>query len=171
MTLLARVRSWSWRRIVGTLAFGIALLLTLIALFYAIKRWRWRTAWEAYASEARQRGVPLNSSYTTAPDVSDELNAAKVSFFTAGLSSGKEIFGILKGTEIFSSRESQRRGDMAAAKRSLLNQHLIEDDDLPAEKTMLQLFEREFSEPIRELMTAANRPYFQSPLTNVQGVS
>src|SRR3954452_5000195 len=127
MSIFAKLRNWPWRRIIGRIAFCAAVVLTLVALYYAIERWRWRSAWEAYSAEARQRGVNLDYPSSFAPNVPDELNAAKVPCFTTGLPS-PAILSALKGTEIFSSRESQRRGSMTAAKQSLLAWHLIEED-------------------------------------------
>jgi hypothetical protein len=153
------------------IAFCLALVVTLVAFYYAIERWRWRSAWEKYTADARTHGLVLEAPETVAPDVSDELNATKVPFFTSALSTQtREIFDRLKGTEIFSSQESHRRGNMAAAKNELLSHHLIEEDGLPAEQSMLQLFEREFAGSISDLKIAADRPYFQSPLTDAGGI-
>src|SRR6188508_1949666 len=133
MRISTLIQRWPWRRIVSRAAFALALMVTLVALFYAVERWRWRAAWERYAAEALRRGVQLEQP-TPPPEVPDELNVVKAPFFTHGLPPrAAETLARLKNNLLFSDPESGRRAEMAEAKAALLAAHMIEEDGLAPE--------------------------------------
>jgi len=65
------------RRIVVRLCFGVACLLTLVAIFYTIENWRGKRAWESCRTELVAKGVKLDwHAYVPAP-VPDNQNIFK----------------------------------------------------------------------------------------------
>jgi hypothetical protein len=72
----ARIRRWLARA-----AFAVAVLLTLVAGFYAVEKLRGNAAWKAYQADALARGVKLTlADYIPAP-VPDERNFAAIPVF------------------------------------------------------------------------------------------
>ncbi len=69
------------RILLTRLAFVFVLLLTLLAAFYLVEKYRGNAAWKRYQAEARARGVKLTlAEYVPAP-VPDERNFAAVPLF------------------------------------------------------------------------------------------
>jgi len=72
------------RRALRRYLFGLASLVTLIALFYAEEDWRGHFAWNSYARKMEAKGVNLNWQAFVPPPVPDDQNAAMTPLF-AGL--------------------------------------------------------------------------------------
>ena len=67
---------FSWKIIRGTFV-GLAIVITLFALFYAIENWRGKHAWEVYKTAAVARGDELNLASLLPPRVPDDANVMK----------------------------------------------------------------------------------------------
>jgi hypothetical protein len=74
LTILAR---WLFnRRNRRRTLFGIACLITLIALFYAEENWRGHHAWQKYKRELEAKGETVDLAKLAPPPVSDDQNFA-----------------------------------------------------------------------------------------------
>ncbi|MDA1277297.1 MAG: hypothetical protein O2960_25090 [Verrucomicrobia bacterium] len=74
---LVWISSW---RILRPFLFGIAALVTLVFLFYAIENWRGKRAWEQYRKEAEARGEVLDWQAYVPPPVPGSENFAMTPF-------------------------------------------------------------------------------------------
>lgn len=71
-----------WRRHPGRKAsFALALLATLLALFYAAENWRGARAWSAYRRDLAARGESLDFDVFLGPPVPPERNLASLPIF------------------------------------------------------------------------------------------
>jgi len=64
-----------WRN-VRRFLFGVACLITLVALFYAEEDWRGKRAWEQHRREWEAKGEKFNIADLAPPPVPDEKNFA-----------------------------------------------------------------------------------------------
>lgn len=65
-----------WRAVLRQSLFAAAVLVTLIALFYAEENWRGRRAWERFRAEWEAKGVKFTFAEALPPPVPDEENVA-----------------------------------------------------------------------------------------------
>jgi hypothetical protein len=69
----------SWR-VLRRFLFGIAVLVTMVFLFYAIENWRGNRAWDRYQADAAARGTVGDWKAFVPPPVSDAENFATTPF-------------------------------------------------------------------------------------------
>ena len=82
MIFMKKFLRWFWRpRTIFIIGFPLATIFTLLALIVVIVNVRGRHAWEAYATEARARGVKLSLHELLPPPVPDAENFAAVPLF------------------------------------------------------------------------------------------
>ena len=67
-------------RNLGRFLIGCAVLVTLIALFWAEENWRGKRAWENYRREAEARGVIMDWKKIISPEVPEDQNFAMTPF-------------------------------------------------------------------------------------------
>src|SRR6186997_2838567 len=67
----------AWWLCLRALAFSIATLATIVALFYVIENWRGRRAWEKYKAELTARGEKLELGAFLRPPVPPDQNFAE----------------------------------------------------------------------------------------------
>jgi hypothetical protein len=72
-------RFFSWRTL-GLCLIGLAVLVTLIALFYAEEDWRGKHAWEKYKRDSESHGVSFDLQKLIPPPVPDDQNFAMTPF-------------------------------------------------------------------------------------------
>src|SRR4051812_21780347 len=81
MPTFARLWRWlsSWRTLRRGL-IGLAALLTLVGLFYAVVNWRGQRAWADYKAKLEARGIKLHLKAFVPPAVADDQNFSMTPF-------------------------------------------------------------------------------------------
>ena len=83
----------SWRAF-RRLFFGVAMLVTLIALFYAEENWRGKRAWDNYRREREAQGDKFDRQHFIPPPVPDDQNFAQTPYLAP-------LFDFKPGTQQF----------------------------------------------------------------------
>jgi hypothetical protein len=65
------------------LGLGLALIVTAVALFYAVENFRGKRAWESYRKSAEQRGLVLDFAAHSPPQIPTEQNAVDIPLVNA----------------------------------------------------------------------------------------
>ncbi len=114
------------------LAFGVALLATLVALYYAVENARGRHAWNLYRKKAETQGVVLDYAKLIPPVIPEDQNFAATPFF-------KPLFDFLPGTQHWRDRD-------AAQRVMRFSEHFLEELKGPIDPEVRNLISKERQE-------------------------
>ena len=175
MIFMKKFLRWFWRpRTIFIIGFPLATIFTLLALIVVIVNVRGRHAWEAYAAEARARGVKLSLHELLPPPVPDAENFAAVPLF-ANVFSDDQAAREKAGKAL--ALPSDDKGKPAIS--SIGDAHLIDltewqaafvqSKDLPAvggdpASDVLQAIEHRCGPALIELAEAERRPRSKFPV-------
>jgi len=176
-------------RILRRSLIALAVLATLIAIFYAEEDWRGKRAWENYKCVWEAKGEKFDWQAFVPPSVPDDQNFFTAPIFTNMLN-GKIVMNPYHsdGSPDFRSEEDEvgylggegktRITDLKAwqasyrnqAKASLVNEFPIAPQpQTPAADVLLAL--SKFNSAIEELRQASQRPYANVPIPYEEGLS
>lgn len=113
-----------WRN-VRRFLFGVACLITLVALFYAEEDWRGKRAWEKHRREWEAKGEKFNIAELAPPPVPDEKNFALTPLLKPALEFSRGPRGVVWTDTNGLARLQNIRADLAPRPRRLTNDHLV----------------------------------------------
>jgi len=105
--------------------FGVACLITLVALFYAEEDWRGKRAWEKHRREWEAKGEKFNIAELAPPPVPDEKNFALTPLLKPALEFSRGPRGVVWTDTNGLARLQNIRADLAPSPRRLTNDHLV----------------------------------------------
>lgn len=105
--------------------FGVACLITLVALFYAEEGWRGKRAWEKHRREWEAKGEKFNIAELAPPPVPDEKNFALTPLLKPALEFSRGPRGVVWTDTNGLARLQNIRADLAPSPRRLTNDHLV----------------------------------------------
>jgi len=152
-------------------AFGVAALLTLIAVFYAVEDWRGRRAWEQCKRELKAKGEQLDWATYVPAQVPDEQNFIKTPLLQAvgysGQTATKAGHSLEEAKqhlvwEAWVDPQTGRKMDWARCQAVLRSRSGLDLPPLPQEPAADLLHALETIEPqLAELRAASLKPLAQ----------